>query len=175
MKLGIKHPSLTILPDYTDEKEKLPKREGGHKLWHFSSFPSLLLLPTVVTQNHILSCSPQYILLAHFILGFSREASICQHWLTFWLRSSDTSERRQRPSGNSHFPHGKREALGWGLQKSPATSSEARAAYQEHSPPGAAHFIATTLADPFGEEVSKGGNWVTQSRWLFSPTWKWNL
>lgn len=32
------------------------------------------------------------------------------------------------------------------------------------APPGAAHFIATTLADPFGEEVSKGGNWVTQSR-----------
>lgn len=86
-------------------------------------------------RDHVLSCSPQYVLLAHCILGFSRDASICQHWLTFWLGSSDTEWEMPVPTRKlTTLPTQGREALGWGLQKSPAVSSEARAAYQEHSP-----------------------------------------
>lgn len=149
MKLGIQHPSLTILPDYTDEKEKLPKREGGHKLWHFSSFPFLRLLPTVVAQNHILSRSSQYTVLAHFILGFPREASICQHWLTRWLRSSDTEWETPAPTRKLTLPTREKRGPGVGAAEVTSHVLRGRSRLPGAQPPRGCTFYSHHPSRPF--------------------------
>lgn len=150
MKLGIKRPSLTILPDYTDAKEKLPKREGGHKLW------PLFLLPFPTASTHcsdtkshslmqptIHSTRPFYL----GVLQRSKHLPALTNLLTQVLRHG-VGDARVHPE--THISHTGKERPWGGDCRSHQPLPQRPEPLTRSTAPRGCTLAGSTLADPFG-------------------------